>query len=341
MKDWISSKLSIRMRFTLLAMLGLFAATILSGIIVKLMGILHISFELPEIIWLLILSTLIGGVINSFFSKSFFDPILRLSKAMKQVAAGDLTVHLEDVDELKEIQEIYSNFNLMTKELRATEILQTDFVSNVSHEFKTPISAIEGYATLLQGNQMITKEEQETYVEKILLNTHRLSELVGNILLLSKIDNQAIQSKPVTFRLDEQIRQSIVMLEPKWEKKEIEFDVDLENIEYTGNESLMYHVWDNLIGNAIKFNPQGGSIYIKMRKEKKKIVFYIDDNGPGISEEDKHHIFDKFYQSDSSHKEEGNGLGLALVKQILQVCNGEIMVENLSGGCRFTVVLYI
>ena len=118
MKDWISSKLSIRMRFTLLAMLGLFAATILSGIIVKLMGILHISFELPEIIWLLILSTLIGGVINSFFSKSFFDPILRLSKAMKQVAAGDLTVHLEDVDELKEI----------VAKLRSMSPLYEDFI---------------------------------------------------------------------------------------------------------------------------------------------------------------------------------------------------------------------
>ena len=228
----------------------------------------------------------------------------------------------------------------MPQELRSTEILQTDFVSSVSHEFKTPINAIEGYATLLQDTDGISEEEREQYVEKIMFNTKRLSSLVGNILLLSKIDNQSIGSKATRFRLDEQIRQSIMLLEPEWVKKDIEFDVDLDDISINGNEALLHHVWDNLIGNAIKFNPQGGSISLRLKETADFVVFTVDDCGPGIAEEAKKHIFDKFYQADTSHKQEGNGLGLALVKQILDVTAGRITVENLEGsGCRFKVEL--
>ena len=228
----------------------------------------------------------------------------------------------------------------MVQELEATEILQTDFVSNVSHEFKTPISAIEGYATLLQDSDMPISEEQEQYIDKILFNTGRLSHLAGNILLLSKIEHQAIQTRQNWYRLDEQIRQSIVMLEPKWSEKALEFDVDMVDVEYLGNENLICHVWDNLLSNAIKFSPCGGTIYIRMMPEGEKIRFSIENEGPQIREDSMKHIFDKFYQCDSSHKQEGNGLGLALVKQILNLCKGTISVENIPGsGCRFTVIL--
>ena len=164
--------------------------------------------------------------------------------------------------------------------------------------------------------------------------------MVGNILLLSKIENQSISTGQVRFRLDEQIRQSIVMLEPQWVKKEIEFDVEMDPVRYIGNESILHHVWDNLIGNAIKFSLQGGMIRIQLTEKQEKIFFTIEDNGPGVPENAKKHIFDKFYQSDSSHKEEGNGLGLALVKRILDLSGGEVYVENIpEGGCRFTVIL--
>ena len=216
----------------------------------------------------------------------------------------------------------------------------SDFVSNVSHEFKTPISAIEGYATLLQDDDMPISEEQEQYINKILFNTRRLSHLAGNILLLSKIEHQSIQTRQNWYRLDEQIRQSIVMMEPKWSEKEIEFDVDMMDVEYLGNENLICHVWDNLLSNAIKFSPCGGTIYIRMMPEGEKIRFSIENEGPQIREDSMKHIFDKFYQCDSSHKQEGNGLGLALVKQILNLCKGTISVENIPGsGCRFTVIL--
>ncbi|HBA47005.1 MAG TPA: sensor histidine kinase, partial [Lachnospiraceae bacterium] len=154
----------------------------------------------------------------------------------------------------------------------------------VSHEFKTPINAIEGYATLLQGAELLTREEQSRYVDRILLSTGRLSRLVGNILLLSRVDNQAIETKNSNFRMDEQIRQAILLLEADWTKKEIEFDVDLENVEYVGNKGLLFHVWSNLIGNAVKFSPQGGSVRLRLIRRSGRIVFTIQDQGPGIGE---------------------------------------------------------
>lgn len=192
----------------------------------------------------------------------------------------------------------------------------------------------------MQDNDNLSGEQRQ-YVDKILFNTRRLSTLLGSILLLSKIENQSIPVNQVKYRLDEQIRQSIVALEPAWSKKEIEFDVEMDRVEYTGNEQMMHHVWDNLIGNAIKFNPECGMVRIRLNEQSGRVTFTVEDSGPGISEEAKRHIFDKFYQADSSHKEEGNGLGLALVKKILAVSSGEISVENISGGgCRFTVILH-
>ena len=223
------------------------------------------------------------------------------------------------------------------RELKSISTLSSDFIANVSHEFKTPLSVIEGYAMLLQG---APAGEADQCVEKILLNTRRLSDLVGSILLLSKVQNHALPLKRNEYRLDEQIRQSILLLEPDWGKKESEFDVSLDEISICANEALMLHVWNNLIGNAIKFGPERGLIRMRLRRSAGKIVFTIEDSGPGIPVDEQTLIFGKFYQGDTSHKSEGNGLGLALVKRILLIENGEIAVENLPVcGCRFTVTL--
>lgn len=333
------NRFSLRTRLTLLVSAELVLCVLIAlGLATLLQGFINTDSPLVLMMALLVVSLVIGFLVTSLLSKLFFDPIKRLRKAMEQVAEGDFSVRLEDKSSSREIMEIYSGFNLMAKELGATEILQTDFVSNVSHEFKTPINAIEGYTTLLQSDNL--DEEQKQYVEKILFNTRRLSSLVGSILLLSKIENQSIQTNRTRYRLDEQIRQSIVALEPAWEKKEIEFDVDMDRVEYVGDESMMRHVWDNLIGNAIKFDPPCGMVRIRLSQTGEKITFTIEDCGPGLTEEAKKHLFDKFYQADSSHKEEGNGLGLALVKRILAISGGEITAENLDGGgCRFTVIL--
>ena len=299
-----------------------------------------VQISIPNLIWIVFVSIIVGGIVMSFISKRLITPLTKLSTAMNKVAEGDFETQIETESRMEAIQDIYTNFNLMVKELGATETLQTDFVSNVSHEIKTPITAIDGYATLLQNTENIDEVENE-YIEKILFNTKRLSELVSNILLLSKVDNKAIQAKKTTYRLDEQIRQSIVLLESKWSAKEIDFDVDLDEIEYTGDESLMFHVWNNLLDNAIKFSPENGMIRMKLERADGKITFTIEDEGCGISDEEKNHIFNKFYQSDSSHKSEGNGLGLALVKNILTLCGGEISVtDGKNGGARFEVILY-
>ncbi|MBQ4039999.1 MAG: HAMP domain-containing histidine kinase [Oscillospiraceae bacterium] len=334
-----NNNFSLRARLVVLVAAEIVGSVLLAaGVAWLLEVVLPDTVRIPLVLELIVFSLLIGSLVTTFMSKLFFDPIKRLGEAMEKVADGDLTVHIETRSSSKEIQEIYSGFNLMTHELNATEVLQTDFVSNVSHEFKTPINAIEGYTMLLQGGEL--DEDQQQYVEKILFNTKRLSDLVGNILLLSKIENQTIPTNQTTYRLDEQIRQSIVALEPAWSEKDIEFDVDMESIDYTGNEGLMRHVWDNLISNAIKFDPVCGIVRIRLARQDDKIVFTVEDSGPGISDEAKKHIFDKFYQGDSSHKEEGNGLGLSLVKRIIAIAGGEIFAENISGGgCRFTIIL--
>lgn len=295
---------------------------------------------MPKTIWSIVLGTAIVSVLMAFLSKWIFKPISQLGSAMQEVANGNFHVQLDETQRFKEIGRIFANFNQMVGALRSTEILQTDFVSNVSHEFKTPINAIEGYATLLQSDSLPSSPENAEYVDRILFNTHRLSKLVSNILLLSKVDNQAIETQKTSFRLDEQIRQSIVMLEPEWEKKDLYFDVNLESISFVGNETLLIHVWDNLLSNAVKFTPPCSTIRICLKRDRDEIVCTVDDEGPGISPDEQNHVFEKFYQSDGSHKAEGNGLGLALVKQILTISGGSIAVENLpEAGCRFSVFL--
>lgn len=342
MKRELTPKVTLRVKFFFICMAEFVVVVLLSELAGwMLRRCLGITVAVLIFVWAILFSVLVGGVITNYITRTFIDPITQLGQAMREVAGGNFQVNAQCASKLKDVQDIYANFNRMVKELGATETLQTDFISSVSHEFKTPINAIEGYAALLQDHQQ-TPEEQETYIEKILFNTRRLSTLTGNILLLSKINNQSISPQSSVFRLDEQVRQAILALERKWEEKDIQFDVDLDKITYTGYEKLLIHVWTNLIDNAIKFNPQGGSIRLRMCRQPDGILFTIDDNGPGIPPEEQERIFHKFYQSDNSREVDGNGLGLALVKQIVALSDGTIQVENLQGGgCRFTVWLPI
>ena len=294
---------------------------------------------IPDMLWLGAICVAIGAATILFLIRFFSSPIFTLGNAVNKVADGDFSVRLNEKKGFAEIRRINSNFNKMVEELSATEILQTDFVSNVSHEFKTPITAIEGYATLLGGSEGTTPEQAE-YIEKILFNTRRLSALVGNILLLSKVDNQTIPNKKTVFRLDEQVRQALLSHETAWTEKDVELDVELDEVNYFGNEPLLFHVWSNLIGNAIKFGPKFGKVAISLKENEKEVLFSVSDEGEGVSDEAKKHIFDRFYQTDSSHKSEGNGLGLALVKQIVKLEGGSVCVSDAElGGAKFTVTL--
>ncbi len=301
--------------------------------------LLNAEFHVPFIVFILP-SILFVGIFGTYFmSLWLFYPFKKLRRGFSRIADGDFSVRLSTRSLVKEIQELYAGFNLMADSIQSTEILQTDFVANASHEFKTPINAIEGYSMLLQDTENLS-EEQKEYVDKILFNTKRLSSLTGSILLLSKIENQSINTDRTFFSLDEQIREAIVALEPLWAKKNVDFDVELEDTVYYGNELLMHHVWSNLISNAIKFGPENGVVKIRLKRLKDSITITVEDEGEGLTEEAKTHLFDKFYQGDSSHRSEGNGLGLALVKRILVLEDGKIYAANRkSGGCRFTVKL--
>ena len=334
------SKFNYGFIFSSAALVGSLLSTALAMFIVWLLNRrFGVWLGMPYTIRVLLISILSGAAIAVGLSKIFVSPMMKLGDAMRKVAGGDFTVRLDCTSRIRDVREVYGSFNTMVKELGNTETLQTDFVSNVSHEFKTPINAIEGYASLLQDSQL-TDEQKNAYIDKIIFNTRRLSDLVGNILLLSKVNNQTISLKASTFRLDEQVRQSILALESKWEKKEIEFDIDLDEIEYTGYENLLSHVWLNLIDNAVKFSPQNGQIRIRLKQLAGSVTFSIWDNGLPIPEADIDRIFNKFYQGDNSHAAEGNGLGLALVRKIVAAAHGTINVTSSEdAGTEFVVAL--
>ena len=296
-------------------------------------------FTVPTIVWMVLFSVVLGGGLSIIMSRFFLRPVTRMGRAMERVAAGDFTVRLDNPGALGEMRDSYAHFNTMTRALAATETLQSDFISNVSHEFKTPINAIEGYAMLMQdaGNDPALQRE---YADKILLSTRRLSELVNNILLLSKVDNQTMPLEKHPYRLDEQLRRAILLLERKWTQKQIEWDVDMDEATYTGNESLMLHVWVNLLDNAIKFDPVGGEIRLRLHCESTCIRITVSDNGPGIPKAEQEKIWQRFYRCDSARPEGGTGLGLSLVREIALVHRARAEVVSEPGqGSDFRIVL--
>ena len=277
MKD--RKKHKIRIGFSLIFSSALVLGTLLTtGIVFFVMWYFSndniIRLQNISVVMIFILTLAVATFIMLTLRRVFICPLIKLTDAMNKVAKGDFSIQLDCESKQPDLVEIYNSFNTMVWELSQTDTLQTDFISSVSHEFKTPINAIEGYASLLQDSSL-SEREQDTYVEKIIFNTHRLSELVGNMLLLSKISNQSMQPKLSTYRLDEQIRQSILALESKWAKKSIDFDVELDDVEYTGIQNLMIHVWTNLIDNAVKFSSPGTEIIIRLRKTGDCVNFEI------------------------------------------------------------------
>lgn len=284
---------------------------------------------------------IIATVLTLYISRYILSPVEQLSDASKKVAHGDFTVQIPLDSDSDELNVTISNFNSMVRELRSIETLRDDFIANVSHEFKTPLSAIEGYAMLLQEKNLGDKEREEC-ARKILQSTARLNDLTGNILLLSKLDNQNYPQENTTFSLDEQIRQAILMFESVWTKKQIDIDCDMPDVSFVGPQSLLNHVWINLIGNAVKFVKGDGSgrIIVRLTPNEKNVVVTVADNGIGMDDKTIAHIFEKFYQGDTSRRSSGNGLGLALCKKIVESLHGTITAKGTPGeGSVFTVVL--
>lgn len=289
--------------------------------------------------FIVILGAILGTTVAILVIKQIFKPIERLSEGLRRVSLGDFSVRLKEKSMFGTIREMYGDFNAMAQELAGVETLRSDFVSNVSHEFKTPLAAIEGYAALLR-NKNLSPDKAQEYLEKIISNAHKLSVLTGNILNLSKLENQENLPNQKLFDLDEQIRKTILILESAWAAKNISFDLSLPNIQYCGDEGMLFHVWYNLISNAIKFSENNSTVCIDLRTVENKVSVTVEDHGCGIDEKTLPHIFEKFYQGDTSHSADGNGLGLALVKRIITLCGGEILVKSQKNkGSKFTVIL--
>lgn len=270
-------------------------------------------------------------------------PMHRIAEAAKQVAEGDFSVYIPTIHtaaNLDYLDMVILDFNKMVEELGSVETLKTDFISNVSHEMKTPIAIIKNYAELLQKKN-VTEQERQEYAGDIEEAAARLSNLISNILKLNKLENQKIDPEIERYDLCGQLENCILQYEELWDEKEMGLEVDLEERAIVqADPSLLEVVWNNLISNALKFTEPGGNVTIRQRALEGKIEVSVSDTGCGMSEESARHIFDKFYQGDTSHSKEGNGLGLALVKRILDLMGGEIRVSSQEGkGSTFTVTL--
>ncbi len=261
-------------------------------------------------------------------------------RLLKRLLLGDYDIELETKRE-DEIGELTHNFNKMTKGLKSTENLQKEFINNVSHEIKTPISSIEGFAKLLKDKNL-SDEEREEYSNIIVEESERLASLTGKMLKLAKLHNQDRIINKQEILVAEQIRKVISLLEPKWSEKNIKINVSLEENVFLGDEELIFQVWINLLENAIKFSKTNGEIDIKLFQENNQITVIIKDYGIGMKEDEIEKVFERFYQIDKSHSEEGSGLGLAIVKRIIELSEGKIEIKSKENkGTTITVKLPI
>lgn len=272
-------------------------------------------------------------------SKIPLRPVNLLIEKMNRLTSGDYDVRIEinkKAGRYAELKRLGESFNTLAEELGNTEMLRSDFINNFSHEFKTPIVSIAGFAKLLKKKQL-TDEQREEYLNIIEEESLRLSAMATNVLNLTKIEHQSILTDVVEFNLSEQIRKCVLMAEGKWQKKNLEFELELEEYVVEANEELLKQVWINLIDNAIKFSTEGSVISLRIIEEEKFVEVAVENMGKDIPPEQQKKIFHKFYQGDESHSGEGNGIGLALVKRVVELHRGEVSVESKEGVTIFVV----
>lgn len=292
------------------------------------------------LLFVAIFSLVVGAAAAFFSSRIPLAPVNTLINKLNRLAAGDFKTRLEFMGALSShptFTEISSSFNKMAEELESTEMLRADFVNNFSHEFKTPIVSIAGLAKLVnKGN--ISEEQREQYLTAIEEESLRLAAMATNVLNLTKVENQTILSDVTRFNLSEQIRASVLLLENKWERKNIELHLDFDEYYIEANEEMLKQVWINLLDNAIKFSREGGEVGIVIEDRKDSLAVSVSNEGEPIPEELHRTIFGKFYQADESHASEGNGIGLAIVKHIVDLHGGRVGVECADGLITFEVV---
>ena len=289
-----------------------------------------------------LLITFLSGTFDYFRRKQMVErPVKQIMAALDQVMQGDFTVRIAPVKEFAGetgFNEIIGCLNKMTAELQGTETLRTDFIANVSHELKTPLAVMGNYATMLQ-KPGLPEEDRIAYAKAISHSSRRLAALITNILKLNKLENQQIFPQLDEYDLGEQLCENLLQFEEVWEKKNLNIETDIEDdVRIRSDSELLSLVWNNLISNAVKFTPEEGTIGVSLKTEGELVIVSVSDTGCGIKPEVGQHIFEKFYQGDTSHATQGNGLGLALVKRVVDILNGEIGVQSVYGqGSTFTV----
>ena len=289
-----------------------------------------------------LLISLVSATIDYTRRKRMVDkPVQQIMAALDKVMQGDFTVRIPPVKEFAGetgFNELIPAINKMTAELQGTETLRTDFIANVSHELKTPLAVMGNYATMLQ-QPGISEEDRVEYARAISHSSRRLAALITNILKLNKLENQQIFPQPQEFDLGEQLCECLLAFEEAWERKNLEIETDIaDDIRIRSDPELLSLVWNNLISNAVKFTPEGGTIAVSLKADGQNVTVSVRDTGCGIDAETGKHIFEKFYQGDTSHATQGNGLGLALVKRVIHIMNGEISVRSTPGqGSTFLV----
>ncbi|MBQ4121084.1 MAG: HAMP domain-containing histidine kinase [Clostridia bacterium] len=288
-----------------------------------------------------VISLAIGGLLAFFSSRIPLKPINNLINKMNRLAAGDFKARLEFGETLSShpaFKEISTSFNTMAEELENTELLRNDFINNFSHEFKTPLVSITGFAKLLaKGN--LTEEQKQEYLSAIEEESRRLSSMATNVLKLTKVENQTILSELSSFNLAEQIRSAVLLLEREWSEKNLELVLDLDDCLIEANEELLKEIWINLFDNAVKFTPRCGTIALTVEELDEQYLVTVSNTGSVISPETCERIFKKFYQADESHAAKGNGIGLAIVKRIVDLHSGEITVHSENDMTSFAVLL--
>ena len=317
--------------------LGLWVLT-LAGVTSDVDGDLQLGY----IILFMFLISLIIGIVTAFLSSRIpLKPVNEIINKMNRLAAGDFNTRLSFKHGMSlhpAIKEFTDSFNTMAEELENTEMLRNDFINNFSHEFKTPIVSIMGFANLLEvGN--LTEEQRVQYARAIREESMRLSSMANNVLNLTKVENQTILTDVSKFNLSEQIRSSVLLLEGKWTKKDIDLQLDFDEYEIEANEELLKQVWINLVDNAVKFVEPRGTVGVEMIDLEASICIKISNTGSEIPVEKRERIFNKFYQADESHATQGNGIGLAIVKRIVVLHGGSVGVGYESGATVFTVIL--
>ena len=268
-------------------------------------------------------------------------PVKQITAAASKMIEGDFSVRIEPISRFASddsFNEIIECVNKMAKELSGVETLRNDFIANVSHEMKTPLSVMQNYGTLLQSDGLSEAERLE-YAKVIVRSSRRLADMMTNILKLNRLENQQIYPNPIRFNLGEQLCECLIGYESVWEEKNINLEVDIsEETFVSADPELLSLVWNNLFSNAFKFTESGGTVSVSLENENENAVIRVSDTGCGMSAEVGSHIFEKFYQADTSRAVQGNGLGLALVKRVVDIMRGEIGVESIEGvGTVFTV----